>query len=60
MKNYTIEEQAQKGAEIAAILGIKKTRKTGRYQTSWGDKTAIGLFNTVLAIAEKINEGREL
>ncbi len=57
MKTYSIEEQAQTGAQIAHILGMKKNRQTGRYQTTWGDKTAVGLFNTILRIAEDVNGG---
>ena len=60
MKNYTIEEQNEIGQKIAAILMLKKNRQTKRYQTTWGDRTAIGIFNTVLRLAEMINNNEEI
>ncbi len=56
MKNYSIEEQAQIGKEIANILCLCKDRK-GRYKTAWGNKTEIGIYNMIKTLAEKIQEG---
>lgn len=61
MKQYTIEEQNKIGKEIAHLLCMKKDRQNkDRYQTTWGNKTAIGLFSTILRLAEDINEGKEI
>ena len=59
MKTLTIEKQNQLGKEIAEILCLRK-KKDGRYNTTWGDKTPIGLFNTVARIVETINEKGEV
>lgn len=45
-------EQAMRGDLLASVLGLKKKRSNGRYDTSWGDKTALGLFLTVQRIIE--------
>jgi hypothetical protein len=51
---YTEEEQRQIGEEIAKIFMMKKIRGTDRYLLSWGDKTNIGLFRTLVRITEDI------
>ena len=43
----TEEEQTRRGELLAEVLGLKKKRKSGRYDTAWGDKTALGLFRVV-------------
>jgi hypothetical protein len=40
---YTEEQLEIIGTEIAKLLNIKINKKTNRYPTSWGDKSAIGL-----------------
>lgn len=45
-------EQIRRGELLAETLQLKK--KAGRYLTTWGDKTALGLFLTVKRI---VNEG---
>jgi len=66
MKTYTIEEQNKIGKRIAEIFQLKmepsyriRHDKThiDYYKTTWGSKTPIGLFNTVLKIAEDIEDG---
>jgi len=44
MKAVNLE--TAKGCFIADLLGLK-TNKKGRYDTGWGDKTALGLFLTL-------------
>ena len=46
-------ENTRRGQLLAEVLQLKKLRN-GRYDTQWGDKTALGLFLTVQRI---INEG---
>ncbi len=54
----TIEQQNKLGAEIAAILGLRHdtTHKT-RWMTGWGSKTNIGIYNTVVRIANDLDSG---
>jgi hypothetical protein len=57
MKPYiTDDERTAQGEKIAEILMLHKQRKNGRYPTTWGDKTALGLFNTLERL---INEKQE-
>jgi hypothetical protein len=44
----------QRGEMIANLLGLKKSKSNGRYDTNEGDKTALGLFRTIERI---INDG---
>ena len=41
------------GVYLANTLGLKKIRGTIRYQTAWGDKTALGLYLTVKRIIDE-------
>jgi len=59
MKTLAIEKQDQLGEEIASIFHLKKN-KNGRYNTMWGDKTAIGLLNVVYRIVEGIEKRGEI
>jgi len=50
------EEAAQYdaiGAAIAELLHLKKNRETGRYETSYGTKSAEGLGRTVARIVHE-------
>ena len=58
MKHYEIEDQDRIGKEIAKMLCLKKDRY--RYQTTWGNKTAIGIFNTIIKLARDIEDGKEI
>lgn len=58
-KQYTLEEKQQIGKEIGDIFGLRRTRD-GRFPTSYGDKTEIGLFEMILVLADKIRDGKEL
>lgn len=51
-QSLTEAEQTMRGDLLASVLGLKKKRSNGRYDTSWGDKTALGLFLTVQRIIE--------
>lgn len=43
------------GLEIATLLNLKAD-KDGRYSTSWGTKTAIGLARSVQRVLEEATE----
>jgi hypothetical protein len=61
MKHYEIEDQDRIGKEIAKMLCLKKDRAhKDRYQTTWGNKTAIGIFNTIIKLAGDIEDGKEI
>lgn len=47
MKKISEAEEARRGQLLAEILGLKLKRGTDRYSTTWGDKTALGLFRLV-------------
>jgi len=48
-----IEEKIIRGQKVAEILGLKKhfayaeDSERTRYHTTWGDKTALGLYETL-------------
>ncbi len=42
------DEETKRGALIAEVLGLRK--KGERYNTSWGTKTDLGLYRTMLRI----------
>lgn len=46
------EVKGKVGAEVAYIFGLEIT--SGFYRTSWGPKTAVGLCDMVLEMAETI------
>jgi len=48
-------EQTRRGILLADVLGLRAKRDNGRYGTTWGDKTAFGLYHTVKRI---IDEGK--
>lgn len=61
MSELTEEEMARRGAELAKVLDVKKDwidPATGkyyspcRYKTTWGNKTDVGLYQTVKRIIE--------
>jgi hypothetical protein len=61
MKTYAIEEQDAIGKRIATIFKLKRDKEhKDRYQTEWGSKTAVGIFNTFLRLAEDIKAGNDL
>ncbi len=45
-------EETKRGALIAEILKLKASKENGRFFTTWGDKTALGLFRTIQGIVE--------
>lgn len=52
-KKITEAEELERGNLLAVVLRMRKSKDTGRYQTDWGDKTALGLFRTVQRIIEE-------
>lgn len=46
MKKISDEQATLRGEEIALMLGLK-INELGRYNTTWGDKTPLGLFKTL-------------
>ena len=51
----TKEQQTRKGEEIAELLNLKHSADfTDRYDTSGGDKTALGLYLTVKRLMEAV------
>lgn len=53
----TLKRYAKIGQEIADMLMLRKTNN-GRYETTWGDKTPLGLYLTLKRIIEE--EGEKL
>ena len=50
MKERLTDTQAEQiGKEVVNMLNLKKN-KQDRYNTSWGDKTLIGLGHTIYSI----------
>lgn len=45
-------EETRRGELLAEVLSLKKSRETGRYATTWGDKTALGLYRVVERIIQ--------
>jgi len=55
---YTIEQQEKIGNKIAEILMLRKSREHhGRFNTAWGTKTPVGIFNIILHMAEAFQNG---
>jgi hypothetical protein len=57
----TDEEKILRGKKLAEILNLKlhlayaEDNEKTRYHTTWGDKTALGLYNTVERILHHEN-----
>lgn len=50
----TTQEKEKRGQLIAEIFGLKKDKDfPGRYFSTWGNKTALGIYETTLRIIEK-------
>ena len=45
------------GKKWAEILGLKKN-KEGRYNTSWGTKTALGIYLVIKRLVKEDEEGK--
>jgi hypothetical protein len=61
METYTDIEKEKIGKVLIEILMLRKdTRNRGRYLTSWGNKTPLGIFNTFQRLSEEININRSL
>ena len=55
----TTEEKMFIGEQIANAFNLKLNKKTNFYQTGYGQKSAIGIFEMFKTIAEKIQNGEE-
>lgn len=51
-EDITDEEMKKRGELLAEVLGIPKRKGSVPYMTTWGSKTALGLFLTVRRIIE--------
>jgi len=52
----SIEEKTEIGRTICHLLELKKIRnheKHDRYYTAWGDKTCLGIYETVKRVIEE-------
>lgn len=54
-REYTEEEQAIIGHNIAHMLKLRKQTGQRGWQNTWGWKTDRGIFNTILRLSEDIN-----
>ena len=52
-----IEQETKIGIKIADILMLRKGGSKGRYKTLWGDKTAVGIYKTVIRVAKEAEAG---
>ena len=56
--NYSDSEKELIGKKLAEMLMLRKDREHhGRFVTTWGTKTAIGIFETIKRIDEEIEAG---
>ena len=56
MEAYTDIEKEKIGQVLIDILMLRKdTKNKGRYLTSWGNKTPLGVFNTFQRLSEEKN-----
>jgi hypothetical protein len=55
INNFTREQKTQMGVRLADIFFLK--RVAGGYQTAYGTKTALGVFNLIAGIAKEIEDG---
>lgn len=52
-KIITEDEEKRRGEILIQVLHLKKDRNApGRYLTTWGNKTPLGLFRTIERIIE--------
>ena len=60
-KNYTEQEKTEIGEELAEIFKMRKgNRDKKTWKTSYGDKTALGVFYTFENLACKIIKGQKI
>ena len=55
--NYEVADKEKIGHAIARILKLKKRKDRYGYQTEWGTKTPLGIFETILRFGKEIQEG---
>jgi hypothetical protein len=49
----TLEEKAVAGARIAEVLMMRKEKETGRWLTSWGTKTDLGVYEVAARLVKR-------
>ena len=49
-KAEQVHDKEKRGNYLAHVLGLKANRENGRYNTAWGNKTSLGLYETVARI----------
>lgn len=49
----TKEDLENIGQTVVDLLNLPKKRSNGRYNTSWGDKTLMGLGATIVRVVEE-------
>jgi len=55
---YTDREKEEIGIRLANLFHIPQSkREKGRYLTSWGTKTPIGVFEVMIRISQEIETG---
>jgi hypothetical protein len=56
--DYSEDDKKRIGLKLAAMLQLKRdSEHKDRFQTTWGTKTAIGVFETVLRLGCCIQDG---
>jgi hypothetical protein len=55
----TEEQLAALGTELAKFFQIKPNKNTNRYDTQWGDKTAIGVARCVLRMIDEAEQVKD-
>lgn len=58
MKKYTDAQLEFIGEEIGRILSIPRERSSGRFKTTWGTKTGLGLIKTIERIIDDVKKGK--
>ena len=52
----TQDEAVKIGTEVANFLGLNLNKETGRYDTTWGNKTAEGIARCIERIVTEHTE----
>jgi hypothetical protein len=59
VREYTEQEQAEMGRKLAKVFHMKRDpQRRDRWQTTWGNKTDLGLFRTIVGVVEEIKDGK--
>jgi predicted deacylase len=56
--DYSEPEKEVIGKKIAEMLYLRKSQEEhGRFRTSWGTKTPVGIFETIRRLGDEIEAG---